>query len=295
MRSVSFGIPSYNESQNVIRIVEMISNQSLPAHISIKEIIIVDDSDENEYGALMNGLRKFRALPLRVIHNSSRLGVANAWNILFSLIDGDVLVLYDADVKIMAETTYRLLRPMLHDDSIGLVAACTRPLPSPSLAGMMTTFITDWLGEIRTYYPFSKYLAMGRGIAVKRAVVQNLRIPNHVISVDLYLQLFTISLGFRTAYASDAIIEFKTPDCLIEAISQVLRGYCGHRQLKNVTNKILSEPPISTQVKFVFNVAKRSLRRTLATLLGYSLVPFFFPKIYRDSCSCLWRVARTTK
>lgn len=65
---------------------------------------------------------------------------------------------------------------------------------------------------------------MGRGIAVKRTVVQNLRIPNHVISVDLYLQLFTISLGFRTAYASDAIVEFKTFDCLAEAISQIIRG-----------------------------------------------------------------------
>lgn len=143
MRSVSFGIPSYNESQNVIRMVNMISKQSLPAPISIKEIIIVDYSEDDEYGALISGLQKFRGLPLNVIHNSSRLGVANAWNILFSMSSGDVLVLYDADIKIMAETTYRLIRPMLYDESIGLVAACTRPLSNPSLAGMMSTFITD--------------------------------------------------------------------------------------------------------------------------------------------------------
>ncbi|MEM3669288.1 MAG: glycosyltransferase [Nitrososphaerota archaeon] len=295
MHSVSFGIPSFNEPKNVLRLINMIAHQVLPPSINVEEIIIIDDSDYERYNELINGLNHFSALPIQVIHNSSRQGVAAAWNNIFSRSRGDVLVLYDADVFIRPETTWRLVNPLLMDNELGLVAAYVKALSNSSIAGMMSTFIADWLNEIRTSYPNSKYLAMGRGLAVRTSIVKKICIPKDVISIDLYLQLYTLRSGYKVHFASDAVVEFKAPSLLRESISQVIRGYFGHKQLKMITNKLLINPKFAEEIFCAVKTAKHDPRGAFATIIGFIYLFFLFSKLFRGSSNYLWDVALTSK
>lgn len=296
MHSISFGIPSFNEPKNVLRLLSMIAHQVLPSTVNVEEIIIIDDSDYERYNELINGINNFSFLPIQVIHNSSRQGVAAAWNNIFSRTRGDALVLYDADVLIRPETTWRLVNPLLLNNELGLVAAYVKALSNTSIAGMMSTFIADWLNEIRTVYPNSKYLAMGRGLAVRSSIVRKICIPREVISVDLYLQLYTLWSGYKIHFEPEAVVEFKAPSLLRESISQVIRGYFGHKQLKTVTNKLLiNHPKFSDEIACAFKIAKRDPRGAFATIIGYIYSFLLFPKLYKGSSNYLWDVAATSK
>jgi len=295
MHTISIGIPSYNEPRNVLRLLGMIRGQSLPSSVCVKEIFIVDDSDDEGYNLLMRGLPDYFELPLKVVHNSSRRGVGSAWSYIFSATSSDILVLYDADVVIRPDTTYRLISPLLSSDDLGLVAACICPMPNSSIAGLMSSYIADWLGQMRTHYPRSKYLAMGRGVAVKTSIVRDLVIPKEVISVDLYLQLYTVKSGFKVGYASDALVMYKPPSLLREAISQTLRGFFGHRQLRILSDRLLSNPTVAEEIVYAFKVARQDFRRAIAALLGYSLLFFLFPRIYKGASNYIWEIAGSSK
>ncbi len=295
MHTISFGIPSYNEPQNVLRLLGMIENQVLPRSVCLKEVFIVDDSDDESYSALMRGIFNYSRLPIEVIHNSYRRGVATAWNNIFSRVNSEVLVLYDADVAVRPETTWRLISPLLSNDDLGLIAACIRPISSSSLAGMMSSYIADWLSQMRTHYPRSKYLAMGRGLAVKTDIIRGLEIPEEVISVDLYVQLSTIKSGYKVGYAPDAIVEFRPPRLLREAISQTLRGFFGHRQLRILSGRLLKNPSLAEEMFYAFKVANQDLHRAAVAFLGYLLLFFLIPKVYKGAYSYLWEIAETSK
>ena len=295
MHTISFGIPSYNEPHNVLRLLGMIESQVLPPSVNVKEVIIVDDSDDEHYGALMRGIINYSHLPIEIIHNPARRGVAAAWNSIFSRVSSEVLVLYDADVSIRTETTWRLISPLLSSDDLGLVAACVRPISSSSLAGLMSSYIAEWLSQMRTHYPRSKYLAMGRGMAVKTDVVRSLEIPREMISVDLYVQLFTIMSGHDVGYAPDAIVEFRPPSLLREAISQTLRGFFGHRQLRVLSDRLLKNPSLGEELVYAFRVARQDIHRAAAAFLGYLLLFFLTPSLYKGACSYLWKIAETSK
>jgi hypothetical protein len=159
----------------------------------------------------------------------------------------------------------------------------------------MSSYIAEWLSQMRTHYPRSKYLTMGRGMAVKTEIVRSLEIPREVISADLYVQLFTIMSGHDVGYAPDAVVEFSPPSLLREAISQTLRGFFGHRQLRVLSDRLLRNPSLGEELVYAFRVARQDPHRATAAFLGYLLLFFLTPRLYKGACSYLWEIAETSK
>ena len=95
MNSISVVIPTYNERENITRLVVRL--ESILSVCNWKfEIIIVDDNSPDGTGQLVNDLA-LRYGNISVIHRPVRLGVASAYGEGVRITKNDVLILLDAD------------------------------------------------------------------------------------------------------------------------------------------------------------------------------------------------------
>lgn len=92
-RLVSIVVPTYNERQNLPRLVGAIA-----AHARWPfEIIVVDDSSPDGTGELAKDLA--RDAPIRLISREQKAGLGSAYRAGFLLADGDIVFEMDADLS----------------------------------------------------------------------------------------------------------------------------------------------------------------------------------------------------
>src|SRR6476619_1725979 len=98
MQTVSIGIPSFNEMNNIEALLHsiMISDNS---GFEILEIIISDDSTDVTPKIVENFSEVNKKYKIRLLHHDSRRGAANAWNEIISNASGNVIVFYDTSLK----------------------------------------------------------------------------------------------------------------------------------------------------------------------------------------------------
>src|ERR671933_3078574 len=96
MKRITIGIPSFNEEKNITQLLRslVISNQD---DFIISEVIISDDSLDSTAELVNSFSIQNDSLNIRFIHHSDRRGTAEAWNEIFEMAVGEIIVLYDAD------------------------------------------------------------------------------------------------------------------------------------------------------------------------------------------------------
>ena len=175
-----------------------------------------------------------------------RRGVSAAWNEIFKEATGDIIILYDADIRIENNTTATLVDSIC--DGIGLCASNIIPLvQKKSIVSRASIFVAEWLRLVRKDR-LSQYTVMGRALSVSSRVAKKITIPENVIALDLYLQCNVLELGFKVVYNEEALVYFRPPDNLVDFSSQVLRATNGHRQIKKMQTGVCARLPFRTGV-----------------------------------------------
>lgn len=296
---ISVGIPSYNEKRNIINLLDEIKKQELYGVAEIDEIIISDDSDDDTPRMIEKYVEEGGSYGDRImlIHHEGRRGVANAWNEIFRVADGDIVVLYDADIILTESTTYNLIKKIFRDGEVGLVGGNTIGIVGKGIASEASYFISRWLDIVRATYPESQFTIMGRGLAMRGKLAKKIVIPINVISVDLYVQCIAYREGYRVAYARDALIFFKPTKDIYEHVSQILRAVIGHRQLEDMVDKhIPCNLGLGKQIRLFIEASKRVERKFLySTIVSYLIGMIYIPRVWRGANRYLWEIAKTTK
>src|SRR5919106_834405 len=153
-RTVSIGIPSFNEGDNISRLLRSIvklnnlslqhghqnndysserdggavngNNILVSTDFKITEVIVSDDSSDNTSRIVEDIAAENPSLSIKLLHHDTRRGVAAAWNEIFKKAIGEIIVLYDADIIIDNYTTANLVQSIA--DGIGLCASNSTPL-----------------------------------------------------------------------------------------------------------------------------------------------------------------------
>ena len=296
--SLSIGIPSYNEGRNILRLLRQINREREEYNLNILEIIISDDSDDDTPEIVEKHLDTHNyPFKVRLLHHPNRRGVAAAWNEIFREAEGDIIVLYDADIILSRGALKNLVEKLLSNEEYGIVGGRTEAIYLRGLAAEASYMVGKWLHEMRIRYPDSQFTIMGRILAVKKNIVRNLHIPRHVIAVDLYLQCHICKMGYRVGYAEDAEIFFKPPQRISEMMSQILRAVIGHHQISNLVNKYIGRKVgLGEQIRiFLFISRGNRLRDILSTVVAYGLGAAYIPLVLRGSVRHIWDIASTTK
>jgi glycosyltransferase involved in cell wall biosynthesis len=322
-KRVTIGIPSYNEEENISILIKSIielsksenwsTNQGLDNgqrgikndiettgdkrrdsanDFAITEIIISDDSSDSTHNIVKGIAAENSSVNIKLLHHDNRRGVSAAWNEIFKEARGDIIVLYDADVKIDRNTTSYLVDSIR--DGIGLCASNIMPLvQEKSTVSRASGFIAEWLRWVRKNR-LTQYTVMGRALSVSSRVAKMIPIPEGVIALDLYLQCKVLELGFDVAYNDRALVYFRPPDNMVDFGSQVLRAAIGHNQIQNMRTGLCTRLPLRIGLVAALKSLLQDPRGAASLIYCYSLLPFYKKKL-TDIDSVKWHVAKSTK
>ena len=289
IRRVTIGIPSFNEEQNLLNLLRSIENHP-SSDFAISEIIISDDSSDNT-PKLVERYAMNSSLNIRFMHHYTRRGAAAAWNEIFKEATGDVIVLYDADVIVERNCTEELVSSI--QGKIGLCASNPTPVNATGLVARASTFLSNWLNLVRRNR-ISQYTVMGRGLSIRSDIAKKILIPCDIISIDLYLQCKALENRIDVAYNDNAIVYFYPPKSMLDFASQVIRGFNGHRQIRDYV--IRFKINVSLDVLFIETV--RSIITNplgaASVIISYVFVPFYKFKLQGINSS-KWDTAKSTK
>lgn len=270
--SLTIGIPSYNEGANVVSLIDSIYRSTLIGEASISEIIICDDSSDSTPQIINSFITQNSSLRIKLIHHEGRRGAAAAWNDVFSLASGDIIVLFDADVMPHQSCINELISGM--NKEIGLCASNPVCMSSKSPAAKAALFISNWLGTVRKR-GISQYTVMGRSLSVRTDIAKKIVIPNETIAIDLYLQCRVLEMGYRILYKEEAEVYFTPPTNVKDFASQVLRSRNGHKQIHPQVKKLgINASPRSVLASAV-KTACAFPTAALCTVLCASVLPFY--------------------
>ena len=286
MRTITVGIPAYNEERNIVNILRSLEGQ-WPL---ISEVIVSDSSSDGTTVLVRDFARRSR-LGITLLHHRIRKGAAEAWNEILHQATGDVIVLYDADTIPHPSCTEKLASRVL--ENVALCASNSQPVQAAGIAGRASVFISNWLTSVRRL-GLSQYTVMGRALAIDATVARRIRIPSDTIAIDLYLQCKVLEMGFDVAYNDDAIVYFKPPGSMKDLASQVMRAMNGHNQIKNQVSPLdISLPPHLAFAQTLKNAAMDP-RGAISTMIGYSLMAYYKWKL-QNTDSAKWHMADSSK
>jgi glycosyltransferase involved in cell wall biosynthesis len=316
-KTVSIGIPSFNEEANISRLLHSIiklNNPGLqPGHpnsgkedsgttngnnppssttFEITEVIISDDSSDDTSRIVKQIAAANPSLDIRLLHHETRRGVSAAWNEIFRESRGEIIVLYDADIIIDADATAYLIESM--KGNIGLCASNPKPLLlKTSIVARASRFVAHWLGSVRNER-LSQYTVMGRALSISSKAAKRIVIPENVIALDLYLQCKVLEQGLGVLYKDNAVVYFKPPDNMLDFSSQILRATNGHNQIKHLARASRCNLDFKTGSVTTLKSAIKDPRGAVCLILCYLSLPYYEMKL-SDIDSVKWHVAKSTK
>lgn len=290
MQTVSIGIPSFNEVNNIESLLTsiLLSDNS---GFEILEIIISDDSTDATPTIIENFSKLNKKYKIRLLHHNSRRGAANAWNEIISNASGNVIVFYDADVIPESNCTKELISRI--SNNVGICASNPKPIAGNGMATNGSIFTSKWLESVRVRQ-LSQYTVMGRGLALQSTVAKEVKIPRDIIAIDLYLQNVVINLGYEVVYNPNAVVLFRPANTLEDFASQVLRASNGHKQITSIYGK--TEHRLDYKIA-LFEGLRNAVKDPIGAVsvfLCCLMIPYYKRRI-RDLNSPLWHTAVSTK
>lgn len=286
MRSITVGIPSYNERQNIVNLLRAIEEQ----HTPIFEVLISDDSSDNT-PSLVHNFAQHSVLDIQLFHHDTRRGAAAAWNEILQRAAGDIIVLYDADTIPHPSCTEQLTSHI--QGNVGICASNSQPVQAAGIAGRASVFISKWLRSVRLVR-LSHYTVMGRALAINSGEAKKIEIPTNIIAIDLYMQCKVLEMGRDVIYNDGAIVYFKPANNIHDLASQVMRAVNGHKQIEEyVSSCDISLPRRVAIAHAVRNAAKDPLG-ALSVTLGYSLIPYYRSRLEHTD-TAKWHTAASSK
>lgn len=290
MKSVTIGIPSYNEERNIISLLDSLVAQPSKDYL-IAEIIISDDSTDSTPELVQNFAKKNSHITINLMHHDKRRGAAAAWNEIFHASTGDVIVLYDADIVIDQYTTPQLVS-FLKKGTV-LCASNPQPVQIKGIAGRASSFIAYWLRSVRNQ-GLSQYTVMGRALSVTSEVAKKIIIPRDIISIDLYLQCKILEFGLDIVYNDNALVYFLPPNKPFDFASQVIRAAIGHKQLRAYYSRFRFNLPLKVAVIEAVRNYIRDPVGAFSVIICYGTLPYYKLKI-KGVGSAKWHTADSTK
>jgi dolichol-phosphate mannosyltransferase len=115
MIGISIVIPTYNEKDNIQKLISLIQTEFKSNSIQ-GEIIVVDDNSPDGTGKIVDELRK-KTKNLKIIHRKGKLGLSSAVLEGWKVAEGDVLGVMDADLSHPPEKIHHLYNPIKNNQA----------------------------------------------------------------------------------------------------------------------------------------------------------------------------------
>lgn len=269
-KSVSIGIPAFNEGDNIKKLLSSILMQQQDGFV-IKEIVVVSDGSTDETD---NRVLEIKNNKIKLIKNGKRIGQVLTQNIIVKKLTGDIFALLNADIIINDNLfIQKLIEPILKDEKVGIVSPAIIPVPSRNLFEKIINYSVDF--KTRIYESWKNgsnvYLCHGRARAFSREFIKDL-VWERVISEDAYAYLLCIKRGFKFAYQPKTKVHYKSPINFTEHKIQSSRFLNSISEFLPYFQKQFLKKEYSIPKSIVFKNILLSLSHNPFYLIAYSVI-----------------------
>lgn len=236
-KSVSIGICAYNEARRISGLFDSLEGQVLPPGYAITEILVVASGCTDGTDRIIDERRRLNPR-LILIREGERSGKASALNQILGRYRGEILVLVNADARLLPDSLFHLVKEFDADASVAV--ACGRPTPDPSPNRIVNSIERVWWRlHNRALQRLSdrgqgnhccdELMALRRGFAVS--------IPRDIINDGAYFGVLGALRGETVRFVRDAVVCVETPSDLSGLFRQRRRILAGHRQVKGLLGR----------------------------------------------------------
>jgi len=220
--TISVGIPAYNEEKNIAIVLKDILSQKQTGW-ELKEIFVYSD------GSIDKTVKEAQAVisPLiKVISDEKRLGKTYRTQQFFDSAIGDILVMFDGDIKIeSANTITSLVEAFKVNNKVVLVGGNTVACPPKNFfqRGVYSTFKVFYKSRLSIRKGNNLFACTGACIAIKNSFAKQVKFPE-IKNQDTYLYFFCKTKKHEFAFVSQAIVYYKLPNTMSDYLKQIFRS-----------------------------------------------------------------------
>jgi len=287
-------IPAFNEGSCIEGLLRDVMMARQHDWFQIQNIYVISDASTDQTDDVVQRVTN-RDPRIKLIRKKERKGKQDSINLAFKVINTDVVVFIDADVRLASEHSIAKLLYHFRDGKTALVqGGLVRPRPNFTLNPAKGAAYFDWtlVDKIRRRKAMSWWSIDGRVMALARDFYRNLTLPLSL--ADDQLIFYTcIQQGRKFVWADDAIFYYGPPESMADFSHQWSRYFF----YTNKSRQYFGEELIGE------NMSVPGLRRTimscilhnplcgLSWLLGYAISKVEFMlgvDFHKYECGFFW-------
>jgi glycosyltransferase involved in cell wall biosynthesis len=297
--TVTIGISAHNEERNIGSLLDSLRTQVTDTYMLNSITILCDGCTDGTAFVV----KRYAEMDSRVnvIDDGNRFGKIGRLNWLCKTVSSDVLVIFDADIRIDDSRIVEKMIAELGADTVGLVAGLQVPEPARNFwETIFVTWETIWIETRKNINEgISIHNIAGCNFAMKRSFYTNVFIPREFIAEDefLYFEAQKQGIGFR--FIPNALVYYRLPNTLHEYFMQSARFITTRYKISEHFGKVVVNRayavPLSKKLRALMMVGVQIPISTITAVLlqiPVRLYARFFPTVYRAN---VWEIATSTK
>lgn len=221
--SVTVGISAYNEERNIGNLLDALLKQA-EDNFSLDSIVVLCDGCTDSTASIV---RKYSAKDLRIVlvDDGVRVGKIGRVNWLCKKNRSDILVIFDADIRIPDTKTVAKLVAGFVSPDVGLVAGLQVPeSPRGFWESIFVVWDMIWVETRKNLNGgVSVHNISGCNFAMRKNLYKDLMIPKEVIAEDEFIFFAAQKAGLKFNFVSSAAVYYRLPGNLREYFLQSAR------------------------------------------------------------------------
>ena len=295
--TVSVGIPAYNEEANIKYLLDDLLSQKQDTFI-LKEIIVISDGSTDR---TMDIAKAFDNDKMRLLEDGKREGKIKRLNEMFGVFKGDLLVQFDADVRLSDKFVLeKMVKPFLMYEQTALVCGNHKPSSPKGFIERSAYFgVQVWDDAINMLGERDgRYRCTGQIRAFSRQFLETFRFPLDIGSgEDTFSFYFAKIHHFKVVFVRDALIYHRLPTTFKDYMHQMSRFIYAKNQMEQYfTEEQCKEYETMTTVIRMKSLLKNVFRSSPITVLGF-LILHIAPRVavltYKHKR--IWDIASSSK
>lgn len=295
--SVTVAVCAYNEAKNIKSFLKSVLLQKQDGFV-LKKIIVISDGSTDKTAQVVKATHS----PLiKLIKHKTRIGKSSHLNMLYRLIETDILVQSDADVTFANPSVIKnIIAPLRYGDRVAMCGGHPAPLKAKTFTEAAVNCTCEVFMKLRKLVRGGNNIlsADGRLLAYRRELLSRITIPATMIANDAFTYFCCLYFGYEYRYAENAIVNFRSPQTLKDQIRQNTRFNAAPlRMMKYFPGSLVAKEYIIPPKLVLPLIIKQYIKHPIYCSYIFIVNRYcqYRARRVEHNLSALWRIAHTTK
>ncbi len=295
IKTVTVGIPAYNEEANIAKLLCSVSRQKEEGFF-IEKILVISDGSSDKTA---EKVKKCEDPRITLISEKERAGKPARLNRIFSETQSDIVVILDADIRLAGEETIKkLVEPLINGSGAESASGFAVPLiPRTIIQKIAMAGVDIWDKARKSKYSSPLYLSEGRIRAFTKKVYREMRFPQ-ASADEAFSFLHCAAKKQPFVFIEEALVYYNLPETFSDYLKQNKRFIKSKGIQESAYGKkfVAEYYTLGFKAKFIF-LLKAMAKNPFWTLLYLSFIPLIRISFIMDKSNqeAVWEAITTSK